>query len=89
MARRPSRARQPLVAAWAADAHDGRSKYVALFDTGDAGADVAVAWRELGLSGKRNVRDLWARRDLGTFEGSFSTRLNPHAAGLYELTAAK
>jgi hypothetical protein len=75
--------------AWAADAPGGRSKYVALFDTGDVGADVAVAWREIGVSGKQNVRDLWARRDLGTFDDSFPARLNPHGAGLYELKPGK
>ena len=75
--------------AWEAEASDGHSKYLGLFNTGDAAADVSAAWTELGLRGKQSVRDLWARHDLGSFEGSFSARLNGHGAGLYELTAAK
>ncbi len=72
--------------AWEADAADGRSRYVALFNTGSAAADVSATWAELGLSGKQSVRDLWSRHDLGSFEGSFSARLNPHGAGLYEMS---
>ena len=76
--------------AWEADASEGHSKYLALFNTGDESAGVSATWTELGgLRGRQNVRDLWAHRDLGSFEGSFSARLNGHGAGLYELTAAK
>jgi alpha-galactosidase len=75
--------------AWEAEAPDGHSKVVALFNTGDATGAISVTWTELGLGGKQAVRDLWARRDLGEFAGSFSARLNGHGAGLYELTAAK
>jgi hypothetical protein len=75
--------------AWEAGASDAHSKYLALFNTGDATATVSATWAELGLGGKQTVRDLWARRDLGSFEGSFSAQLNSHGAGLYQLTAAK
>jgi alpha-galactosidase len=75
--------------AWEADASGGHSKYLALFNTGGEPAAVSATWTELGLRGKQNVRDLWARRDLGSFEDNFSARLNGHGAGLYELMAAK
>lgn len=76
-------------AVWQADAADHHSKYLALFDTGGADAEVSAAWAHLGLKGKQRVRDLWARRDLGLFDGSFSAQLHRHGAGLYELTPAQ
>lgn len=75
--------------AWEADAPGGHSKYLALFDTGDTDAQVSATWAQLGLKGKQNVRDLWAGKDLGSFQSSFSTKLRHHGAGLYELTAAQ
>lgn len=73
--------------AWAADAPDGKSKYLAIFNTGDTGpTEVAVAWRELGLSGKCVVRDLWEKKDVGAFEGQFAPKLPAHGAGLYRIT---
>ena len=74
---------------WEAEASGGHSTYLALFDTGDADAEVSATWAQLGLKGKQNVRDLWARRDLGSFSGSFSAQLRHHGAGLYELTAVQ
>ncbi|MFP6764890.1 MAG: NPCBM/NEW2 domain-containing protein, partial [Planctomycetaceae bacterium] len=35
-------------------------------------ADISIAWKTIGLSGTQPVRDLWARRDLGTFDKSFT-----------------
>jgi len=76
--------RGPRVA-WEADAPGVHEKYVALFDTGQAAVDVVVTWQELGLAGKCAVRDLWQKRDLGTFADRFSARLDSHAAGLYKV----
>jgi hypothetical protein len=74
--------------AWEADAPGGRAKYVALFDTGEQSENVTVSWQELAVTGKYAVRDLWQRRDLGSFEGQFAARITPHGAGLYKLTPA-
>ena len=35
-------------------------------------ADISVSWKTIGLSGRQPVRDLWARRDLGTFDKGFT-----------------
>jgi len=35
-------------------------------------SDISISWQTLGLSGKQPVRDLWQRRDLGTFETGFT-----------------
>ena len=35
-------------------------------------ADISISWKAIGLSGEQPVRDLWRRRDLGTFDASFT-----------------
>ncbi len=47
---------------------------------------VSVNLVELGFHGPVRVRDLWAQRDMGQFEGRFGVQLPPHAAGLYRLS---
>jgi hypothetical protein len=54
-------------------------------DVSDA-AEVKVDFAQLGISAKAKVRDLWAREDLGTFEGRFSRKIPMHGAGLYRVT---
>jgi alpha-galactosidase len=65
---------------WAKQLADG-SRAVALLNRSSAERQMSVSWGEIGypvhLSG--NVRDLWAKRDLGTSKGSFSARVPSHA----------
>lgn len=49
-------------------------------------AEVAVDFAAIGISGKATVRDLWAKKDLGTFEARFSRKVPMHGAGLYRIT---
>jgi len=44
-----------------------------------------VNWDELGISGKYTVRDLWDRKDIGSFRNNFKYKTNPHACGFYKL----
>ncbi|MBN2473636.1 MAG: NPCBM/NEW2 domain-containing protein [Pirellulales bacterium] len=37
-------------------------------------AAITVRWSQIGLAGEQPVRDLWAQRDLGDFQGSFSAQ---------------
>jgi alpha-galactosidase len=43
-------------------------------------APVMVAWEQIGLAPgvEAQVRDLWAKKDLGKFKGRFMTRVEPH-----------
>ena len=62
---------------WAKKMEDG-SYAVGLFNRGRWQADVRIQWAELGIKkGAHAVRDLWRQKDLGTFEGGFSTGLAP------------
>lgn len=69
---------------------DGREVYnkplsdgttaVLLLNKGREKADITVPWEKIGLAGKQPVRDLWARKDLGEFEDSFTA----HDLGQHE-----
>jgi len=73
---------------WAKDMQDG-SKAVGLFNTGELTAPVTVKWSDLGVSGRQTVRDLWRQKDLGDFEGEFSTAVASHGVVLVKISAAK
>jgi hypothetical protein len=47
---------------------------------------VSISFADLGITGRAQVRDLWARKDLGEFDGSFEQELALHGAGLFRLT---
>jgi hypothetical protein len=72
---------------WASDGPEG-STYVALFNVGEEPLEVGATWAELGLSGKRSVRDLWERRDIAEADGRVSSQLPPHGSALLKLSPA-
>jgi hypothetical protein len=77
--------RSGLLEVWAKQLEDG-SKAVGLFNRGNAEAAVTAKWADLGIQGKRTVRDLWRQRDLGTFDRAFSARVAPHGAVMVKVT---
>jgi hypothetical protein len=74
---------------WSARAADKRGlHYLALFNTGDAPADIVFDLSRLDLGDRAvAVRDLWARRDQGTVKGAIRATLPPHGSTLLGLTA--
>ncbi len=58
---------------------------VGLFNLGEVPRPIAVTWKDLSLRGKRRVRDVWRHKDLGFFEGQFSTTVNRHGVALLRL----
>jgi alpha-galactosidase len=62
---------------WARPLADG-SLAVGLFNRDEMDMKVAVSWSELGITGKRTVRDLWRQKDLGVFDGEFSSLVPRH-----------
>ena len=40
---------------------------------------VSVNFKDAGLSGTVRLRDLWRRKDIGTFQDTFTVELPPHA----------
>jgi hypothetical protein len=70
---------------WSARNADG-SCTVALFNLGDASANVTVRWSDLKFHGAAKVRDLWLHQDLGGFQHEFGALLKPHASRLLTAT---
>lgn len=72
--------------AWIADAEGSADKYLAIFNTGAAGANVPVDLTVLGFTGDAQVRSLWDQSDLGPYDGTFSPFIAPHGAALFRLS---
>lgn len=53
---------------------------VGFFNLTEAPRGISVDWKDLGLSGKRTVRDVWRQRDVGGFAGSYSANVRAHGA---------
>jgi alpha-galactosidase len=47
---------------------------------------VSVSFADLGVTGKAKVRDLWERKDLGEFSGSFEQEIPLHGGGLFRIS---
>jgi alpha-galactosidase len=56
------------------------SRAVILFNRGSVATPVSVSWEQIGLApnAEANVRDLWAKKDLGKYKGLFTAKVNPH-----------
>jgi alpha-galactosidase len=70
---------------WAKDLEDG-SKAVGLFNRGEDQAGMTLKWSDLGLTGKRSVRDLWRQKDLGKFADQYQTEVPRHGVVLVKVT---
>lgn len=70
--------------AWTAVGDDG-SVYLAHFNLGESEVTVTTDLSRLGLSGRYQVRDLWARRDFGAADQRVVTMVPAHGAKLMQL----
>ena len=78
---------RPGLRAWRSAVPRSRDRYVALFNVADSAQHVDLAWTDVGLdAGRHAVRDLWARRSLGTAD-RLRADLAPHASALYRISA--
>ena len=73
---------------WARPLYDGTIA-VGLFNRGFWKARVTANWKDLALSGPEPVRDLWARKSLGTSNRSFSAIVPAHGALLLKIGKPK
>jgi len=51
---------------------------VGLINRGKDSATATLKWEDLKLTGSYRVRDLWRQKDLGDFNGEFSSQVAPH-----------
>lgn len=72
--------------AWIAHSSDSNDLYLALFNLGDdEPATIEVDLASLSAGSRYELRDLWAKQDVGVIEGQFQQTINPHAAKFYRL----
>ncbi|HET6295567.1 MAG TPA: glycoside hydrolase family 27 protein [Kribbella sp.] len=65
----------------------GGVTYAAVYNLGSSATNITVNWSALGLSGNKAVRDLVARADLGSFNGSWTASNVPaHGSRLIKIT---
>ncbi len=69
---------------WVKPLSDG-SKAVGLFDFETGGAPITVNFRDIGLADSATVRDLWARKDLGVFQGNYTATVPDHSAAMLRI----
>jgi len=69
---------------WAKPLADG-GVAVGLFNRGESTNPVTVTFRDIGLPGSVNVRNLWTHKDLGSFDGSYTTEVPMHGAVLLRI----
>ena len=70
---------------WSRPLADG-SLAVGLFNRDEMAMPVSVKWSELGIVGPQTVRDLWRQKDLGTFDGEFSSEVPRHGTIFVKIT---
>jgi alpha-galactosidase len=72
------------VEVWVKPLQDG-SKAVAIFNKGEPQPPVTVKFSDLGVGSSMEVRDLWAGKDLGKFDNSFTTEVPVHGVVLLRM----
>lgn len=70
---------------WVSDQGNGIF-YVALFNTNMTPENVHVAWRDLGLTGGVQLRDVWSHADMPVSLGDYTTRVEGHGVRLLRVT---
>jgi alpha-galactosidase len=71
---------------WVKPLGDG-SKAVGLFNRGGSAMPVTAYFRDLGVGESATVRDLWARKHLGVFKGSFTAQVLKHGVVMIKVTS--
>jgi hypothetical protein len=74
--------------AWHAVDPGSGDLYLALFNLSDEQGEGGASFAELGWEGPCQVRDLWARKEVGVADQAFGARLPAHGSGLYRLSRA-
>lgn len=66
---------------WAKDLKDG-SRAVLLFNRSENEKEIGFEWFEVGMlqNLELNVRDLWQKKEMGEFDGSYSAKVPSHGA---------
>jgi alpha-galactosidase len=63
------------------------SKAVGLFNRSGSGLPITVRFAAIGVDHAAQVRDLWARKDLGTMAEKYTVEVPRHGAALIKVKA--
>ena len=69
---------------WVKPLADG-SKAVGLFNCGESTMPVTVHFKAIGAGPSVSIRDLWAKKDLGTFNGKYTAEVPRHGVVLLKI----
>ncbi len=69
---------------WVKELSDG-SHAIGVFNISKQTKDITIHWKDLGLSKKEHVRDLWRQKDLGKYKNSFVTPVASHGVRLIKV----
>ena len=67
----------------------GGSKAVGLFNREQSTINLTVKFSQIGIDGRASVRDLWAHKDLGVFNGSYSADVGEHGVVMIRVKPVK
>ena len=73
---------------WKRELEDG-SIAVGLFNRGESPVQVTAYWSDLGIKGKRPVRDLWRQKDLGHYDMQYATTVGRHGVEMVRISPEK
>lgn len=71
---------------WSRPLFDGTTA-VALVNSGTEAAPIKADWKEIGVTGKQPVRDLWLHKNVGAFDGSYSVVVPAHGVVVLKVGA--
>lgn len=64
---------------------EDKSLAVGLFNLTTARREITVKWSDLGISGRKTVRDVWRQHDLGSFDVGYSITVPAHGVELVRM----
>jgi len=70
---------------WLKPLADG-TKAVALLNRNSGTSSITVNWSDIGITGSAAVRDLWAKSDKGSFNGSYTASVPSHGTVVLKIS---
>ena len=71
---------------WTSKIPDSDDIYIAFFNLNEKNEHVSVDFKDLGLKGEVKIRDLWEKKDIGSYSKVFATPVNSHGAEIFRFS---
>ena len=69
--------------AWCSDIPGSADKYFALFNLNDDPVEIEIIFSQTGIKDKCRIRDMWLKKDMGSFAEKYKDIINPHGAKIF------